>query len=78
MNGKKKRREEDLAGMDWGKKDEGKNKLTQAVNTEQNLPSQNCRKFQGKCDICQSFPAKEMSDYQTILRANNLDAFNFK
>lgn len=78
MNGKKQRREEDLAGMDGGKRAEGKNKLTEAVSTEQNLPLQNCRKFQGKCDICQSFPAEEISNYQTILRDNNLDTINFK
>lgn len=75
---RKKRREKDLAGMDWGKKVEGKNKLTQAASIEQNLLLQSCRKFQGKCDICQSFPPEEMSDYQTILRDNNLDTLNFK
>ena len=78
MNGKEKRREEDLADMDWGNKGEGKNKLTQAVSTDQNLPLENRRKFQGKCEVCQSFPAEEMADYQTILRDNNLDTFNFE
>lgn len=78
MNGKKKRRQEDLVGVDWGKQVEGKNNLTQAVSTEQNLPLQNCTAFQGKCYYLSDFPAEEMSDQQTILRDNSLNTFNLK